>query len=110
MEGSEPDYRFTLANERTFLAWVRTSLALVAAGVAVAEYLPGLGPPWVRTSIGVVLVVFGAVLAGLSHRRWRRAQAAIRAGRPLPSAPELTLVGYGVALVAAVVLVLVIAS
>ncbi|WP_143342795.1 YidH family protein, partial [Crossiella equi] len=33
--GEEPDPRFTLANERTFLAWIRTSLGLMAAGVAV---------------------------------------------------------------------------
>jgi hypothetical protein len=33
----EPDYRFTFANERTFLAWIRTALALIAGGVAVAS-------------------------------------------------------------------------
>ena len=31
-DGEEPDYRFTLANERTFLAWVRTALGLLAGG------------------------------------------------------------------------------
>ncbi|UVS77408.1 YidH family protein [Actinokineospora sp. UTMC 2448] len=107
---TEPDYRFTLANERTFLAWVRTALALVAAGVAVAQYLPDLGPPVVRTVLGVVLVLFGSGVAGLSHRRWRRAQEAIRAGRALPSAPELAVIAYGVALVGVVVLVLVLVS
>ncbi|MGX7827191.1 YidH family protein [Actinokineospora sp. 24-640] len=106
-DGQEPDYRFTLANERTFLAWVRTSLALVAAGVAVAEYLPGLGPPAVRTGIGVTLVLLGAALAALSHRRWRRVRQAMRHGRPLPGVPELPLLAYGVALVAVVVLALV---
>ena len=35
--GHEPDYRFTLANERTFLAWIRTSLGLMAVGLAVAQ-------------------------------------------------------------------------
>jgi putative membrane protein len=39
--GEEPDYRFTLANERTFLAWIRTSLALLAGGVAVVQLVPG---------------------------------------------------------------------
>ena len=34
----EPDYRFTLANERTFLAWQRTSLGLMAAAVAAVSY------------------------------------------------------------------------
>ena len=107
---TEPDYRFTLANERTFLAWVRTALALVAAGVALDQYLPDLGPPAVRTAIGVALVVFGAALAGLSHRRWRRTQRAMREGEPLPPVPEMAVIGYGVALVAVVVLVLVLVS
>ena len=34
-EGTDPDPRFTLANERTFLAWIRTSIAFMAAGVAI---------------------------------------------------------------------------
>lgn len=51
--GTEPDYRFTLANERTFLAWIRTALALIAGGVAVAQLLPrfrcrGVGTGWRR--------------------------------------------------------------
>lgn len=29
-EGRDPDYRFSLANERTFLAWIRTALALLS--------------------------------------------------------------------------------
>ena len=107
---AEPDYRFTLANERTFLAWVRTSLALVAAGVALDQYLPDLGPPAVRTAVGAALVVLGAALAGLSHRRWRRAQRAMREGAALPPVPEMAVLGYGVALVAAVVLVLALVS
>ena len=107
---TEPDYRFTLANERTFLAWVRTSLALVAGGVALDQYLPDLGPPVARTVIGVALVVLGAVLAALSHRRWRRTQRAMREDRPLPPVPEMAVLGYGVAVVAVVVLVLVLVS
>ncbi len=38
-DGSEPDARFTFANERTFLAWSRTALALVVAGLAVIQLL-----------------------------------------------------------------------
>ena len=52
----EPDYRFTLANERTFLAWIRPSLALVAGGVSVIRLLPGLGPAWSRLPLGLLLV------------------------------------------------------
>jgi len=41
----EPDYRFTLANERTFLAWQRTALGLLAAAVAVVHLVPDLTIP-----------------------------------------------------------------
>ena len=39
-EGREPDPRFTFANERTFLAWSRTALALVVAGLGIVQLLP----------------------------------------------------------------------
>ncbi|SDD71540.1 YidH family protein [Actinokineospora iranica] len=109
-EGEEPDYRFTLANERTFLAWVRTALALVAGGVAVAQYLPDLGAPLPRSVIGVALIALGAVLAALSHRRWRRTQRAMRLGRPLPATPQIPLLAFGVTAVAIGVLVLVLTN
>jgi putative membrane protein len=80
----EPDYRFTLANERTFLAWLRTALALDAAGIAVVHLLPQLLVPGVRELAGVSLVVLGAVVAGGAYSRWQRYQQALRHGRPLP--------------------------
>ncbi|WP_031507791.1 YidH family protein, partial [Streptomyces megasporus] len=43
-EGQTPDYRFSLANERTFLAWIRTALALVGGGLAVNQFLTGIRP------------------------------------------------------------------
>ena len=49
----EPDYRFTLANERTFLAWQRTSLGLMAAAVAVVQFMPELAIPGLRHVLGV---------------------------------------------------------
>ena len=61
--GDEPDYRFTLANERTFLAWVRTALALDAAGLAVLHLLPVLVLPGARELLGLALVGLGAVVA-----------------------------------------------
>jgi putative membrane protein len=77
--------RFTLANERTFLAWSRTSLALIAAGLAIAQLLPPFPRvPWGRSAIATPLILLGAALSGLSYVEWRRNQRAIRLGEPLP--------------------------
>jgi putative membrane protein len=90
---AEPDPRFTLANQRTFLAWSRTSLALIAAGLGIAQLLPPFkGIPWGRRAIGVPLIVLGAVMAIAAYREWTRNQAALRRGQPLPrSVLPLTL-------------------
>ncbi|MGB0100458.1 MAG: DUF202 domain-containing protein [Nocardioides sp.] len=82
--GQEPDPRFTLANERTFLAWVRTALAMLAGGVA----LHALGLPetaWVRGSLAVSLVLLGGLMTVLAMVRWARVERAMRTGQPLPS-------------------------
>lgn len=83
-EGTEPDPRFTWANERTFLAWSRTALALVAAGLGITELLPPFpGIPWGRHVIGVPLIALGAVVAVVSYLDWNRDQRALRLGQPL---------------------------
>jgi putative membrane protein len=82
--GDEPDPRYSLANERTFLAWVRTSLAMLAGGVA----LHALGLPeteWVRTSLAVALVVLGGLSTALALVRWARVERAMRTHQPLPA-------------------------
>ncbi len=85
MNDSEPDYRFTLANERTFLAYVRTTLALDGAGLAVVQFLTKLGTQRGREIIGILLVLggLGTLLSGFY--RWRSVQAAMRTDAPLPS-------------------------
>jgi putative membrane protein len=84
-EGTEPDPRFTFANERTFLAWSRTALALVVAGLGVVQLLPPFpGVPWGRPVLGMPLIVFGAVVAVAAYGEWVRSQRALRLGRPLP--------------------------
>jgi putative membrane protein len=84
-EGTEPDARYTFANERTFLAWSRTALALVVAGLGVVQLLPPFpGVPWGRHVLGVPLIVFGAVVAVVAYREWTASQRAMRLGRPLP--------------------------
>jgi len=82
---SEPDYRFTLANERTFLAYVRTALALDGAGLAVVQFLTKIGTQRGRDIVGVMLVLGGlaTLLSGFFH--WRSVQAAMRREAPLPS-------------------------
>lgn len=83
-EGSEPDYRFTLANERTFLAWIRTALALLAGGVLLHQFATELGPRVAVTVLSVGLGLIAAVLSAVSYTRWRANEIAIRQGRPLP--------------------------
>jgi putative membrane protein len=80
----EVDARFTLANERTFLAWNRTALALLAGGLAVSQLLPSFDAPGLRRALGLPLIVLGGVIAWFSYARWQAVDRAIRAGDPLP--------------------------
>ncbi|MGI9004905.1 MAG: YidH family protein [Streptosporangiaceae bacterium] len=84
-DGTEPDARFTMANERTFLAWSRTALALVVGGLAIAQLLPPFaGVPWGRSAIATPLILLGAVMSLLSYFEWKANQRALRHGAPLP--------------------------
>jgi putative membrane protein len=110
---SEPDPRFTLANERTFLAWSRTALALVAAGVAIVQLLPPFpGVPAGRHVIGIPLIVFGAVMAVAAYREMTLNQAALRRRQPLPRSilPGLLAATIACVAVAAAAIVLVSAT
>ena len=102
----EPDYRFTLANERTLLAWVRTALALDAAGLGVVRFAPELGWPGSREAVGGVLVLLGAVTAWSGHRRFLATDRAMRAGAPLPEHAAPGFLAAALAAVSVVVLVL----
>jgi putative membrane protein len=113
LQESEPDARFTLANERTFLAWSRTSLALVAAGLGIAQLLPPFkGVPLGRHVLGVPLIVLGAVIAIAAYWEMTRNQAALRRGEPLPKTvlPRLLAATIGAVATAAAVVVLLSAS
>ena len=104
---AEPDYRFSLANERTYLAWVRTSVALMAAAVAVVKLLSGGEFSWLRRLLGVILAVLALLVAATSWGRYRSVQAAMARGRPLPRSLALPVTGLSLLLVAALVIVLV---
>jgi putative membrane protein len=99
-QGRDPDYRFTLANERTFLAWVRTALALLAGGVAVVQILPPFAFPGARQALGLVLTLMGGGLALASVRRWRRVQAAMRRDEDLPSTHVPIALGFSLTVLA----------
>jgi putative membrane protein len=105
----EPDYRYTLANERTFLAYIRTALGLDAAGLGAAQFLPQ-STARLRLGIAVLLVVLGIGVAMLSYRRWSTAEQAMRRGMPLPRVQLPLLLGVGLVAVSIGALVVVLAN
>lgn len=105
--GDHPDYRFSFANERTFLAWIRTALALVAGGVASNEVLPSFDVPGGRRLLGLPLIALGAIVAVTSLRRWEQGERAMRLGEPLTRSGLLRVVATGVAIAAVIAAVLV---
>ncbi|MBD9504832.1 YidH family protein [Pseudomonas sp. BGr12] len=82
--GQEPDPRFTLANERTFLAWIRTAMALLAGAVAVDAFADPALPGPARTFLALMLAGLGLLTAGAAGLRWLGVERALRQGRPLP--------------------------
>jgi putative membrane protein len=101
---SKVDPRFTMANERTFLAWNRTALALVAGGLAVEQFLDASRAA--RLIIAIPLIVLGAALAAFSYGRWRSNQAAMERGEPLPPSrmPGLIALTFAVLALGALIL------
>lgn len=104
--GSDPDARFTFANERTFLAWNRTALALILGGLAVAQLLD-FESRGARLVASLPLIGLGAALGATSYGRWRANERAMRLGEPLPdsSLPLVLVAGLVVAALAALVVV-----
>jgi putative membrane protein len=81
---TEPDARYTFANERTFLAWTRTALAFIVAGLGIVQLLPPFpGVPWGRHLLGVPLIVLGAVIAVVGYVQMIGNQRALRRREPL---------------------------
>jgi putative membrane protein len=105
----EPDYRMSLAAERTYLAYVRTALALLAAGVAVAGALPDAGHENLRRVMGVVLVLAGLLVGATARARWRAVDASMRSGTPLPHGRTSVALSAAVVIVGLLALVLVLA-
>ncbi|WIM67631.1 DUF202 domain-containing protein [Corynebacterium breve] len=95
-DGDEPDPRFTLANERTFLAWTRTSLAFLAGGIALEAFeIPSIEPA-LRHTAALIIIILGMFVALGSAVRWVRVERALRHGRPLPVPAIAPILGVGI--------------
>lgn len=101
--GGEPSPRFTLANERIFLAWIRVALALIVGGVALRAFAfppePGL-----RFAASILLLVLGLAVPVLAWFSWAVTERALWSGGPLP--PSRVAPTFVVGTVTVVVLVL----
>jgi putative membrane protein len=101
--GDDPDYRFTLANERTFLAWVRTALALAAGGLGAVTILDDFAGAEV---LGIGLLALSFVTAATAYRRWALNERAMRLDEPLPPSRLPMMMAIGVAVVAVIAAIL----
>lgn len=102
-DGDDPDPRFSLANERTFLAWTRTALALVAGGIGIEAFAGDALPTSVRKFLAIVLIVLGAAMSIGALNRWFATERALRRHRSLPPPAMAVLL---VATLVAIVVVL----
>ncbi|MCX6468754.1 MAG: DUF202 domain-containing protein [Corynebacteriales bacterium] len=99
------DARFTLAAERTVLAWIRTALGLIAAGMAVLHVLPDFASSAVRDVVGIGLIALGAGAAVAGGVRWRRTTAALREGSAMPGPGHVWAVIVGVVVLSAIAVI-----
>lgn len=97
---SDVDYRFLLANERTFLAWMRTALALIAGGVALDQFVVVAGARDLVTVLGIFAIVLGGIVAVLGMVQWRRADRAMRTATRMDSSSTVMILGSILALFA----------
>ncbi|WP_235033783.1 YidH family protein [Pantoea sp. 18069] len=105
-EGAEPDYRFSLANERTFLAWIRTALALLAGGVLLEQFSTTLGPRLLVVALAIALGVLAAALCALAYVRWRANEIAMRHAGRLPGTLAIALISAATLGISAVIVFL----
>ncbi|HYY09820.1 MAG TPA: DUF202 domain-containing protein [Kineosporiaceae bacterium] len=98
--GAEPDPRFSMANERTALSWLRTALAVVAGGVGLTSVARLAGMSRLVDVVAGALCLLGALLAVAAVTGWRRRERAMRLDRPLPAPTVLPWLGAAVAVAA----------
>lgn len=105
--GNDPDARFSMANERTFLAWVRTAMALLAGGVAL-DVVPLHLSSLAQHGLAVLVLALGLLCAALSWVRWARSERAMRQGRPLPAPGLGAVLAVGLLVAGAILVVAVV--
>jgi putative membrane protein len=104
--GHPIDVRFSYANERTFLAWNRTALALIATGVAATQLLPKFDVTFGRRLLGLPLIALGALIALTSYSHWQANERAMRAKQPLVPSPIPLILSIGIGVVAVIAVIL----
>jgi putative membrane protein len=104
--GPPIDVRFSYANERTFLAWNRTALALIATGVAATQLLPKFDVTFGRRLLGLPLIALGALIALTSYSHWQANERAMREGKPLVPSRIPLILGIGIGVVAVIAVIL----
>lgn len=100
---TELDYRYSLANERTYLAWVRTGLALIAGGIAIRIFISDAGGSWLLDVAAIGFSVLGGVLTVTSYRHWLDVQRSMETGDPLPTQRGPLILTIGMVALAVVV-------
>jgi len=97
--GEEPDPRFTLANERTFLAWIRTALALLGGGIAIETFAGQAFAAHLRLAITLSLLALSLLVSLGAGWRWLAVERALRHRRalPLPALVPLLVAGCCIA-------------
>ncbi len=105
--GEAPDYRVSLANERTVLAWIRTSLGFLAGGVGLDQLAPDFATPLIREILALLLCLFAGGLAIYGYLRWLSNEKAMRLKQDLPYTRTLLLISILLTIVIAVVMALV---
>ena len=109
--GAEPDARYTFANERTFLAWTRTALAFILAGLGVVQLLPPFpAVPWGRYVLGVPLIAIGAIIVVAGYREWASNQRLMRRGEPVGPSPVPRLLAAAIGCLAVLTVVVLLLS
>ncbi|GAC02707.1 hypothetical protein GONAM_59_00320 [Gordonia namibiensis NBRC 108229] len=102
------DARFTLAAERTLLAWVRTALGFMAAGMAIVYLAPDIDNPVLELVLGLVLVALGCSLAVIGAWRWRRTMRVLQRGGQMPGPAQILFVVTAIVVVAILIAVVVV--